>query len=53
MGRKRTNTCKDCQNLCPFIDENNNGNCILDLKEVNLDMDWCDKFKKNKENIFK
>jgi hypothetical protein len=47
---KQKYTCKQCKNICPFI-EGNKGNCFLDLKEVDIEKDRCDKFKLDKEEL--
>lgn len=47
---KKIYTCKLCKNICPFI-EDNKGNCFLDLKEVDIEKDKCDKFDLDKEEL--
>lgn len=47
---KNKYTCKECVNICPFI-ENGKGNCFIDLKEVDIETDRCKNFKLDKEEI--
>ncbi len=48
MGKKYKYHCSECQHCCPFVDENNKGNCDIDMKEIQVDTDRCEKFKLDK-----
>ena len=47
MGRKYKYHCVDCGYCCPFTDDDGNGNCVIDLKDINVFTDRCNKFNKD------
>lgn len=51
MNKKYKYHCSECRSCCPFVDENGNGNCELDMKEIKVDYDRCENFKLDRAQL--
>lgn len=51
MSKKYKYHCGECENCCPFTEEDGSGNCFIDLRNINIYTDRCNDFKLDKSVI--